>query len=218
MKRPILLALIIGTLAVSIVLVMWAYARVHYPLQNVPLRGNRIVAFGDSLVVGIGADPGSDWVSVVSRSLGLPIVNAGVAGDTTASALARIDTILEPPPDLVIVLLGGNDALQRLPVPSTIQNLRAIIEKIQERGAAVLLLGVRGGIIGDPYHRELAGLARQTRAGYVPNILDSVWGNSHVMADEIHPNNTGYYIIANRLMPYLEHLLGTETRPRSTSR
>lgn len=192
---------------IGLALVSWTWRRVHYPIQNAPVAGSRIIAFGDSLVTGVGALPDQDFVSRLSRSFGRPIVNAGVAGDTTATALGRLDVVLTQRPDLVIVLLGGNDALTRVPVAQTVDNMRAIIQRLQSSGAAVLLIGVRGGFIGDPYHRPFARLARELHTAYVPNVLDGILGTTRLMADAVHPNAIGYGIMAERILPALQSLL-----------
>ena len=206
-RRAAIIAAIALT-AAALALLRWVLATKFYPVRNAPVAGHRIVAFGDSLIAGSGASPGRDFVSLLSLALQRPIVNAGLAGDTTTAALSRLSTVLEEHrPDLVIVLLGGNDALQRVPRAATVANLRRIITDIQNQGAAVLLLGVRGGAVGDPYRREFAKLARHTGAAYVPNVLDSVWGNHYLMADEVHPNDLGHAVIFDRVLPAVRQLL-----------
>ena len=200
--------LALGGLAVAgSILFVWAYRSTNYPIRNAPAAGQKILAFGDSLVVGVGAEPGYDFVSQLSYHVKRPIINAGVSGDTTADALQRIDSILELNPDLVIILFGANDAMQRVPVEQTIANLRSIITKIQDRGAAVLLLDVRGGILGDPFGRTYAKLARQTHAAYLPNVFDSVMDNAVLINSDIHPNKVGYTVIAQRIAPILQQLI-----------
>ncbi|MDO8560203.1 MAG: arylesterase [bacterium] len=199
-----------ATLIGGCLLVAWAWRLARYPVRNAPSAGRVIVAFGDSLVSGAGVNPGEEWPALLSTRLARPIMNAGVAGDTTALALARLNKVQELHPDLVIVLLGGNDALQRVPPDQTVANLRQIIARLQDDGAVVLLVGVRGGIIGDPYHRKFAKLARETDAAYVPNILDSVLGNDYLMADELHPNFRGQRVMAERLLPTIQWLLGQD--------
>jgi len=83
-------------------------------IRNIRSDGRTIICFGDSLTEGVGAEPGEDYPAALSRELGLPIINAGQRGDTTAEALARIsDAVLNKNPRLVIVLLGGNDFCAR---------------------------------------------------------------------------------------------------------
>ncbi len=206
MRRGQLIILLV-VLAIGGWLVAWAWTRTQYPIRNAPAAGKTIVAFGDSLIAGVGASTGADFVSRVSQKIERPIVNAGVPGDTTAQALERLDALLQLQPDVVLVLIGGNDAIARVPLDQTIANLRQIIIRLQDHGAAVLLLGIRGGIVGDPYRRAFAALARELHAAYAPNVLDGVWGNNYLMADEIHPNDRGYGVMAERITPVVQELL-----------
>ncbi|MFA5841922.1 MAG: GDSL-type esterase/lipase family protein [Candidatus Paceibacterota bacterium] len=178
-------------------------------ITNYPPKGDAIISFGDSLVEGIGAGDGKDFTSLLSKRLETPIVNEGVSGDTTEEGLSRIDAVLAkyPNPRVVLVLLGGNDFLRRVPREKTFQNLAKIIEKIQNRGAVVLLLGVRGGLLGDQYNSLFEGLAGQYHAAFVPDVLDGLLGRPEYMSDEIHPNDKGYGVIASRVYPVLAGLL-----------
>ena len=170
------------------------------PRAAKPTGGRTIVAFGDSLVEGRGATPGRDFVSVLARRLGTRIVNAGRSGDTTASALTRLDSdVLARDPKVVIVLLGGNDFLRRVPTEQTFANLEKIVDRIRRRGAAVILVGVSVGLLSDPYASEYTAVARRNAAGLVPDILDGIIGNNDLMSDSIHPNDRGYAIMAERL-------------------
>ncbi len=176
-----------------------------------PSAGTTIVAFGDSLVEGRGATAGHDFVSVLSIRLGVPIVNAGRSGDTTRSALARLDRdVVSINPRVAIVVLGGNDFLRRVPIEETFDNLRTIVEELRSRGAAVVLAGVSVGVLSDPYAARYEALARQTSAGLVPDILGGLMGHANLMSDAIHPNDEGYEIIADRLEPVLRDLLSAD--------
>lgn len=167
-------------------------------------RAPRIVAYGDSLVEGYGASTEGGFVTGLSQSAGVPIVNAGVSGNTTADALARISDVVAQKPDIVLLLLGGNDALQRVPLETTKANLGSIIESLQQGGAHVVLIGVIGGFPRDPFAQMFSGLAHQYRTTYVPNILSGIITDRSLMSDEIHPNDAGYAKIAVRLRPILE--------------
>ena len=174
-----------------------------------PAAGDTIIAFGDSIVSGRGATPGHDFVSVLSRRAGLPILNAGRSGDTTRSALDRLDRdVLARNPRIVIVLLGGNDFLRRVPRDETFRNLETIVTRIRRRGAAVVLVGVSVGLFTDEYGAQYDALARRASAALVPGILDGIIGHADRMADAIHPNDRGYEIIADRLEPVLRDLAG----------
>jgi len=176
-------------------------------ITNYSADGTTIVAFGDSLIEGVGATAGNDLVSVLSSRLGEPIVNLGVAGDTTADALLRLDQVLDQDPKVVIVLLGGNDYLQQISQEETFANLDQIVGTIHGSGAMVMLLGVRGGLLRDGYKSEFESLAQSRGTAYVPNVLDGLFGNPALMSDTVHPNDAGYKVIADRVLPVLEPLL-----------
>ena len=176
-------------------------------VTNVPSDGVNIVAFGDSLIEGVGASRGNDFVSILSRQIDEPIVNLGRSGDTTRDALARVDDILEQDPKVVLVLLGGNDYLQQIPEAETFANLEQIVQTIHQSGSAVLLLGVRGGILRDNFKGEFAALAEKHRTAYVSDVLDGLFGNRQLMADTVHPNGAGYQVMADRVQPELEAIL-----------
>lgn len=176
-------------------------------ITNYPPRNQTIVAFGDSLVEGVGSSAGNDFVSVVGRTLGKEIVNKGKSGDTTADGLARIDDVLSENPGIVIVLLGGNDALRRVPKKETFTNLGIIVERLQASGAMVVLLGVRGGILGDGYAGDYEALAKKYHTAYVSNVLEGLITNQQYMYDGIHPNDQGYAIVAGRVVEVLKKVM-----------
>jgi acyl-CoA hydrolase len=147
----------------------------------------------------VGATEGNDFVSKVSRSLNEPIENFGVSGDTTRDGLARVDEAVARHPSVAIILLGGNDYLRRIPQEETFENLRTIVEKFQTDGALTVVLGVRGGLLSDNYADDYARLAKDTNSVYVSDVLKNLLGNKQFMSDQIHPNDAGYAIIAERV-------------------
>jgi len=93
---------------------------------------------------------------VLSRELGLPVINTASAGDTTAEALAAIsDAVWIKIPRLVIVLLGGNDFLRQVARQETQKNLEEIVQRIQAQGAMVAIAGVKLGLFTDEYGLDL---------------------------------------------------------------
>jgi acyl-CoA thioesterase-1 len=166
------------------------------------------VVFGDSLASGNGASPGGDIASQLATKLDREVINLGVPGNTTADGLARVGALVSLDPRVVVVILGGNDTLQRVPVVNTFANLASIIERIQEMGAAVVLVGAPGGLYGKQYDKEYARLAKEYRTFYVPNILSGLIGRPEYMSDYIHPNDVGYAIAADRILPEVERALG----------
>ena len=186
--------------------IAWVIATRSAPLTY-PTAGTNIVAFGDSLVFGVGTTKGNDFVSLLSARIGKPIINLGVSGNTVADGLARIDDVLAEDPHVVIVLLGGNDTLRRVPVEQTFADLAQIIERLQSAGAGVVLVGAPGGLYGARYDKEYAALAKTYGVAYVPNILRGLLGKQEYMADAIHPNNDGHRIMADRIEPALRDML-----------
>src|SRR3990167_8804043 len=186
--------------------VYWYFFGVQ-EVRNYPSSGTDIIAFGDSLIAGVGASPGRDFVSLLSQQIGQPIVNLGVSGDTTAGGLARLSELDAYNPKVVIVLFGGNDYLRRVSQEQTFDNLTEIVESIQVKGAIVLLLGIRGGLLTDYFDREFKKLRNTRDTAYVPDVLDGLLGKQEYMSDEIHPNDAGYARIAERVYPVLAPLL-----------
>jgi len=197
--------IIIGIVLVGIVWLL--FFTTSDTVTNYPSSGSNIVAFGDSLVVGVGATKGNDLVSLLSQSVGQPIVNLGLSGDTTRDALLRLDAVIEQDPKVVLLLLGGNDFLQQIPQAETFANLEQMIETIHESGSTVLLLGARGGLLRDEYKRDFEQLAETHGTAFVPNVLDGLFANPSRMSDAIHPNDAGYQIIVDRIEPVLMELL-----------
>lgn len=186
----------------------WHSVRQPMPPANYPptARGPW-VAFGDSLTRGYGAEPGRDYPTVLGQRLGVKILNHGRDGDTTAAALARLEEVVRLQPRVVLLCLGGNDSLQRLPPEQTFANLGRIIDRLHREGTFVVLLGVRSASVRDHYALSFRRLARTKRVVLVANILDGVLGHPERMADFIHPNEQGYAVIAERVATALQPCL-----------
>ncbi len=176
-------------------------------IKNYPSQGETIVAIGDSLIKGKGSTDDGDFVTLLSEEIGEPIVNLGISGNTTAQGLERIDSVIKLNPKVVLLLLGGNDYLQDVPIEETFKNIETIIQKIQDAGAVVVLLGIQGGILEDSYASHFRVIARKYGTLYVPNVLENLIGEEEFMSDETHPNNKGYRIIADKVFPVLERAL-----------
>jgi acyl-CoA thioesterase I len=191
------------------ILSLWFYkTKNKMDVRNYPSSGTQIIVVGDSLVYGVGASSrDKNFVSILSREIGKPIVNLGISGDTTADGLKRIDELDKYNPKAVILLLGGNDYLRKVPQNETFTNLEKIIENIQRRGAIVVLLGIRGGIINDDFKSDFEKLRDRYKTAYVPNVLGGLIGNQTYMYDAIHPNDEGYRIIAEKVYPILKSVL-----------
>jgi acyl-CoA thioesterase-1 len=177
-------------------------------IANLDSAGKTIVCFGNSITEGVGADPDADYPSVLSRKVAWPVINAGVGGDTTADALKRVDQdVLAHEPKMVIVMLGGNDFLRKLPKQETFANMEAIVTRIREHGAIVVVAVVKIGFLGDIYTKEFKRIAKEKGALFVPNVMKGILTNPKLKYDQIHPNSAGYRLIAERIhqavIPYL---------------
>jgi acyl-CoA thioesterase-1 len=192
--------LLIGA-AVALILLVWLlwpspYSRV----TNLSSRGSSVVAFGDSLTAGYGAGPGADYPSRLSERIGITILNAGVSGDTTDAALARLDEdVLSKDPRIVIVGLGGNDFLRGIPISVTEANLRTIVRKIQSAGAMVVLIGFRFPSLSANYEKMYDRVAGDEKCLLISGTLKGILNNPALKSDEIHPNARGYDMMAERI-------------------
>tara|TARA_R110001599_G_scaffold353688_1_gene595337 strand:+ start:19767 stop:20396 length:630 start_codon:yes stop_codon:yes gene_type:complete len=158
-----------------------------------------VLAFGDSVTAGVGADAGYDYPSQLAESTGLNVVNAGVSGDTAREAANRLAPLLAShQPQLVIVELGGNDFLRQTQAVRVKAFLRDIIRESLASGATVVLVAVPrlsllrasvGALSDSPIYAELAA---EEGVVLVPDIFSAVLSDSDLRADEIHPNARGY--------------------------
>ncbi len=177
-----------------------------------------IVAFGDSLSAGFGADPGESYPDFLQKELDrrgarYRVVNAGVSGDTTTDGLERVQTVTALHPAIVILEFGGNDGLRGLPVSTTRANLDQIILALRNAGAKIVLAGMTlPPNYGQDYIRSFEAvykeLAKQYRLPLIPFLLQGVGGHSNLMQrDGIHPTGEGNRIVAGNVMQSLVPLL-----------
>jgi lysophospholipase L1-like esterase len=183
-------------------------------IRNLNASGETIVAFGDSLTEGVGAEPGEDYPAVLARLLRRPVVNAGRRGDTAGDGLVRIDATLDLRPRLTIVLFGGNDFLRKVPIEETKRNLDQIVARIQDQGAMVVLVGLRLGLLTDEYSDVYAEIADRRGALYIPRVLAGILSDPKLKSDAIHPNGAGYRLVAERIYKRIDPLLREADRKR----
>jgi acyl-CoA thioesterase-1 len=173
------------------------------------------VLLGDSLTAGYGLAPDEAYPAVLQRrmrkaGLTVDVVNAGVSGDTSAGGLRRLDWALEGPVRVLVVALGGNDALRGLTVDDLKRNLAAIIERAQARKLTVILAGMEappnlGGAYTSAFRQVYQDLAATYRVALLPFLLDGVAGVADLNQDDgIHPNAAGARRVADNLWPYVE--------------
>lgn len=193
----------------ALMLFVWMRTRGH-EIVNSPAGPGPIVAFGDSLTEGFGAEAGHSYPDYLSQLLGREVINHGVSGETAGDALKRLDRdILQIKPAMVLVCLGGNDLLRRIDATKTFASLREIVDRSQATGAVVVIIGVEGlPLISADFDSYYSDLASETGALYIPDVLDGLMDDQSLMSDSIHPNGAGYKKIAERiaeaLQPHLE--------------
>jgi acyl-CoA thioesterase-1 len=191
-----------------------------------------LVCLGNSLTAGYGAIiPGADdksnsYPAYLQEKINIPVVNAGVSGDTTLQALSRVDTdVLSKNPQIVIIELGANDIFQRISITATRNNLQNIITKLSNGKRKIYIakfytteiartlissIGITNYALQTAvinlYDNMFNTLSSSNDVVLVNDIWDGVWGIH--MSDAIHPNAAGYEIMANNyfkiLLPYLQ--------------
>ncbi len=186
--------------------------------QAVPPDGRPfIVAFGDSLTAGFGADTGKSYPDFLQQELDkrhLPyrVVNAGISGETTTDALERLPSITAQKPAVVIVEFGGNDGLRGLPIATTRSNLDQIVSVLKASGTQVLLAGMTlppnyGPDYIASFQRIYSDLSAQHHVALMPFLLDGVAGTSRMQRDGLHATADGNRIVAGNVFRSLAPLL-----------
>jgi lysophospholipase L1-like esterase len=164
-----------------------------------------VLAFGDSLTFGTGATEQESYPAQLEALIGRRVVRAGVPGEVSAQALARLPGALdEHAPKLLLLCIGGNDFLRRLGNPQAERNVREMVQLAKSRGVAVLLIGTPepGFSVSPPAF--YAAIAKELRVPYEGGIIGEVLIDRALKADPIHPNARGYRVIAERLADRLK--------------
>ena len=181
-------------------------------------RKLKIVAFGDSLTAGYNLPQSAAFPTQLEKALrakgfDVEIINAGVSGATTTSAMARLDWSIPDGTDGVIMELGANDALRGVDPGITENNFRIMLQKLQDRGIPVLLAGMMAPRnMGENYVKLFDGmyrpLAAQFNATYYPFFLQGIAGDPKLnLSDGIHPNAEGVAVIVKNILPTVEDFL-----------
>jgi len=175
--------------------------------------GNKVLAFGDSVTYGTGADSGEGWPTLLAGLTGWSIENAGVPGDTAEAGKARLQALLdEQRPVLVIVEIGGNDFLRRRSPKAVKDDLRSIIRTVKQTGAQVVLVAVPElsllSVVArkptdSPIYRELGD---EEQVPVIDDVFSAILGRPELCADQIHPNALGYRKMADGMHAALKTL------------
>ena len=159
-----------------------------------------VLAFGDSLTYGSGASEHESYPAQLEQLIGRRVVSAGVPGEVSAQALARLPDVLdEHSPRLLLLCIGGNDFLRRLGNRQAEANVRAMVKLATTRGIGVMLIGTPepGFTVSPPAF--YAAIAEEFGLPYEGDVLGEVLKDASLKADPIHPNARGYRVIAERL-------------------
>lgn len=204
------------------------------PMREAPMGGapaatpdatpdaRRVLVFlGDSLTAGYGLASREAFPSRVEELMekeGLSgdwrIVNAGVSGDTTRGGLERLDWVFRSKPEVVFLCLGANDGLRGIDVAETERNLSALVEGIRERGARVVLAGMRLPSNYGPEYRDAFAalypkLAKEYSVPLLPFLIDKIaLDPKYTLPDGIHPNAEGALRMASDVWDFLRPELG----------
>jgi acyl-CoA thioesterase-1 len=178
-----------------------------------------ITTYGDSLTAGYGLNAEDSYPSVLQKKLekegyNYKVVNSGQSGDTTSAALNRIGWVIKTKPEIVILELGGNDALRGMPPENAKKNLETIIEKLQSNKIKILLAGMKAPKnLGEKYTTTFDNmypeLAKKYKLPLIPFFLAGVALDKKLnIEDGIHPNKKGYLkIVDNNIWKYLKPIL-----------
>ena len=185
-------------------------------------RPRRLLVVGDRLSAEYGLPRGSGWVALleqraVREKLPLEVINASVSGDTTSGGKSRLAPLLaRHRPDIVLIELGGNDALRGLPLQMTRGNLTAMSRAAAAAGAKVVIAGMQmppnyGRRYADDFAALFADVARDEKAALVPfllkNVADGADAEAMFQPDRIHPNAAAHPRIVDNVWPVLKPLL-----------
>lgn len=157
----------------------------------------KVLAFGDSLTFGTGANPDQSYPAVLQGLIGREVVNRGIPGEISADGLARLPDVLdEVQPRLLILCHGGNDFLRNLGEKGAADNVRAMIRLAQARGIGVMLIAVpKFGLVFSPpeFYEQIA---EESGLPIEPGTLSKIIRDNDLKADAVHPNGRGYRLLA----------------------
>ena len=164
-----------------------------------------VLAFGDSLTFGVGANPSESYPARLEALIGHKVVSSGVPGETSAAGLARLPAALdEAKPQLVILCEGGNDFLQKLDEAQAANNLRAMVRLAKAQGAQVVLIAVpKPGLLPSPAD-FYAVVAKEFGVPHEETAIKKILTDNALKSDLVHPNAAGYARLADAIAALLK--------------
>jgi acyl-CoA thioesterase-1 len=201
------------------ILLLVFFVMVCSPLS---VRAERVVLFlGDSLTAGLGVEAEEAFPQLLGGLLArdgiedVRIVNGGLSGSTSASALARLKWYGRIHPSVLFLALGANDGLRGLTIEEMEKNLAEVIAFAKAQGMTVILAGMElppnyGEAYTGAFRAVYRDLAARHGVALIPFLLEGVGGVPALnQADGIHPNAEGHRRIALHVYPFLKHHLTT---------
>jgi len=176
----------------------------------------RIVILGDSLSDAYNMPREAGWVHRLDERLGEAhtVIDGSISGDTSAGAVSRIDGLLEThQPQVLIVILGGNDGLRGLPPSALADNLAKLIERGRAAGAEVAIMQVRlppnlGRTYIQRFEAVYPKLAERYDIELIPFFLDDLFDRPGMLMDDgIHPTEAAQPKLADFMEPYVRGLI-----------
>lgn len=183
------------------------------------LAQKKLIVLGDSITEGFGVAKEASYPALLEKMLHdagkkeWTVINSGVSGSTTASALTRMKWLYKSKPDTVLLVLGANDGLRGVKVEASEKNLAEAIEYSQKQNVRVILGGMYmppnyGKDYTEKFKKMYESLAKKYKLVLVPFVLDKVGGNpKYNLADGIHPNEAGHKIIAENIFQVIKGAL-----------
>jgi acyl-CoA thioesterase-1 len=220
--KPLLASLAAIALAAPLLVPAQAQAQATAAPSRVANATATVLVVGDSLSAEYGLRRGTGWVPLLNQSLvaekkSVKVVNASISGDTTSGGRSRLVGLLaQHKPAVVVIELGGNDALRGLPLDMTEKNLSAMVQASKKSGAKVLLLGMQvppnyGGAYGATFSGLFNKVAKAEKVALVPSFLQGIADaedpTGQFQADRIHPNEQAQPRMLANVKPELLKLL-----------
>lgn len=172
---------------------------------------SRVLALGDSLTEGYGVKPEEAWPVLLSQKTGWEISNGGISGDTSEAALRRLPGLLkDTEPVLVLITLGGNDMLRRVPRQQTVTNLERAIAQVRQHGAKPVLLATPQPSIAGAVFQNLSApdlyreLAEAQKVPLIEDAIADVLSDPQLKVDQLHPNAAGHELLAEKIFEELK--------------
>ena len=174
--------------------------------NNNHIRISSIICFGDSLTQGYGATENKNYPHFLQQLTNITVINKGINGNTSKDGLDRIDDILKIQDALVIIEFGANDFFQQIPLNETKNNIIQIIDKLQNVGDVVVLVSTEDNQLKNQYNM-LKNVAKKKNVLFIDGILNEIWNDRSLFSDDVHPNTSGYKLVAEKIYKNIKPLL-----------